>query len=144
MNKMRKVVPPRIRRRKKWIQTRNILREGVSAVRTALQITNLPPLTYDEIFHESLMCHDEVASKPVAPINIVSRVDFVGGYLGQTAIKTRKLLEGSMGKVVFIDEAYALSHGTHDSYGHEALTELNRFMTENPRQLSGYHSRLQG
>lgn len=63
-------------------------------------------------------------------IRIVSREDFVGGYLGQTAIKTEKLLRDSMGKVLFIDEAYSLINDEKDSFGREALTVLNRFMSE--------------
>ena len=35
---------------------------------------------------------------------VVGRVDLVGGYLGQTAIKTKKVLKESLGGVLFIDE----------------------------------------
>ena len=40
---------------------------------------------------------------------IAYRDDFIAGYLGQTAIKTQKLLKSSIGGVLFIDEVYALS-----------------------------------
>lgn len=77
-----------------------------------------------------------------SPIRIVSRVDFVGGVLGATAIKTRKLLNESRGKVLFVDEAYSLYNGPEDQYGIEAITELNRFMSENSGEtiviLAGY------
>jgi SpoVK/Ycf46/Vps4 family AAA+-type ATPase len=36
----------------------------------------------------------------------VTRTDLVAGYLGQTAIKTRKVIDECMGGVLFIDEAY--------------------------------------
>jgi hypothetical protein len=79
-------------------------------------------------------------------INIVSREAFVAQYLGQTAIKTKKLLESSVGKALFIDEAYSLSTGDKDSYGSEALTELNRFMSERPLDVivifAGYLDKL--
>ena len=38
----------------------------------------------------------------------VKRADLIGGYLGQTATKTSKILEESKGGVLFIHEAYSL------------------------------------
>ena len=64
-------------------------------------------------------------------ITIVSREDFIDKYLGGTDKKTKGLLIANMGKVLFIDEAYSLYNGDHDPYGMEALTTLNRFLSEN-------------
>ncbi|MFA6972473.1 MAG: hypothetical protein WC208_13895 [Gallionella sp.] len=66
-----------------------------------------------------------------AVFKIVSRVNFVAEYVGQTATKTRKLLEEYKGGVLFVDEAYSLYHGDRDSFGAEALTVINQYMTEN-------------
>jgi hypothetical protein len=90
--------------------------------------------------------HKDIQSSSDSNINIVSREAFVAQYLGQTAIKTKKLLESSVGKALFIDEAYSLSTGDRDSYGSEALTELNRFMSERPLDVivifAGYLDKL--
>ena len=80
-------------------------------------------------------------------IKVVSREDFVGGYLGQTAIKTKALLEANTGKVIFIDEAYSLMNDMRDAYGMEALTALNQYMSENPDKIvvifAGYKAHMQ-
>jgi DNA polymerase III delta prime subunit len=80
-------------------------------------------------------------------IKIVSREDFVAGFHGQSALKTEKLLNDSIGKVLFIDEAYSLVNEEKDSYGKEVLTTLNRFMSENSSKIiiifAGYRDLLE-
>lgn len=79
-------------------------------------------------------------------IKIVSREDFVAKYVGQTAIKTQELLIENIGKVLFIDEAYSLYQGPEDNFGHEALTVLNRFMSEHPEAIiiiAGYRDQME-
>jgi SpoVK/Ycf46/Vps4 family AAA+-type ATPase len=44
----------------------------------------------------------------------VTRNDLVAGYLGQTAIKTAKVVEDCLGGCLFIDEVYALGTGAQD------------------------------
>lgn len=65
-----------------------------------------------------------------SPIKIVSRADFVAEYLGQTSIKTLAVLKDNIGKVIFIDEAYSLVTSKRDSFGMEAITVLNQWMSE--------------
>ena len=80
-------------------------------------------------------------------ITVVSRDDFVGGYSGHTAIKTKKLLTSNLGKVIFIDEAYSLLNDPRDAFGMEALTTLNLFMSEHPDSIAvifaGYKELMQ-
>ncbi|MCR5676081.1 MAG: AAA family ATPase [Lachnospiraceae bacterium] len=52
------------------------------------------------------------------------RSDLVAEYMGQTAIKTTKLVKTAIGGVLFIDEAYALCTGEKDEFGLEALNTL--------------------
>jgi SpoVK/Ycf46/Vps4 family AAA+-type ATPase len=63
---------------------------------------------------------------------IAYRDDFIAGYLGQTAIKTKKLLNSCIGGVLFIDEVYALAprDNDKDSFSKEALDILTAFLSE--------------
>ena len=83
-------------------------------------------------------------------IKLASRDDLVAGFLGQTAIKTKELLEANLGKVIFVDEAYSLYHPGYnggDPYGMEALTTLNQYMSEHAGEIvvifAGYKNLLE-
>lgn len=60
-----------------------------------------------------------------------TREDLVQGYIGQTAIKTKEILEKSKGGVLFIDEAYSLSKGGENDFGKEAIDTIVPFMENN-------------
>jgi len=80
---------------------------------------------------------------------IAKREDFIAPYLGQTAIKTRVLLESCSGGVLFIDEAYALGPGQKDkdSFSKEAIDTLNVFLSEHKNDfcciIAGYEEDIQ-
>ncbi|MCC6683796.1 MAG: AAA family ATPase [Bacteroidia bacterium] len=58
------------------------------------------------------------------------RQGLVGGYIGQTAIKTNEILERAMGGVLFIDEAYSLTEGGENDYGREAIETILKRMED--------------
>jgi len=60
----------------------------------------------------------------------VGRADLVGGYVGQTAIKTTAVIERARDGVLFIDEAYSLARGEPDGndFGREAVDTLVQAM----------------
>lgn len=64
-----------------------------------------------------------------------SRSQLVAGYLGQTAEKTRKVVESALGGVLFIDEAYSLCRGDDDSFGREAVDTLIAEMENHRKEL---------
>jgi hypothetical protein len=76
----------------------------------------------------------------------VARSDFVAKYLGQTAVKTKELIEKCKGGVMFIDEAYSLGHkNKRDSFAKEALDTLNKFLSDEKDLLciiAGYKKEL--
>ena len=75
------------------------------------------------------------------------RDDLVGQYVGQTAPRTKKVLEKAFGGVLFIDEAYYLYRaGDSVDYGQEVIDILLQVM-ENERDklvviLAGYKDRM--
>jgi SpoVK/Ycf46/Vps4 family AAA+-type ATPase len=55
----------------------------------------------------------------------VTRSDLVAGYLGQTAIKTKKVIEKALDGVLFIDEAYSLGNSERrDSFAQECIDTI--------------------
>ena len=74
----------------------------------------------------------------------VTRNDLVAGYLGQTALKTKKVIDECLGGVLFIDEAYSL--GTDDSYSKECIDILCESLSDHKHDLmviiAGYENEL--
>lgn len=63
------------------------------------------------------------------------RSGLVGGYVGQTAIKTQDVIQSAMGGILFIDEAYSLAQANENDYGREAIDTLLKAMEDNRDDL---------
>ncbi len=63
------------------------------------------------------------------------RSGLVGGYVGQTAIKTKDVINKAMGGILFIDEAYSLASNSENDYGKEAIDTILKAMEDNREDL---------
>ena len=77
----------------------------------------------------------------------VTRSDLIAGYLGQTALKTRDVINEALGGVLFIDEAYALGNqDKRDTFAKECIDTLCEALSDNKANLmvivAGYESEL--
>ena len=78
------------------------------------------------------------------------RAGLVGGFTGQTALKTKERVREALGGVLFIDEAYSLAPraaARGDTYGTEAIDTLMKEMEDKRDQLvviaAGYAEPMQ-
>lgn len=77
----------------------------------------------------------------------IDRAGLVAGYVGQTAIKVKEVVTKSLGGILFIDEAYALTpQGGGNDFGHEAVETLLKMMEDHRDDLvvvaAGYTEKM--
>ncbi|MBO7442695.1 MAG: AAA family ATPase [Paludibacteraceae bacterium] len=74
------------------------------------------------------------------------RSGLVAEYVGQTAVKTNKIIDSALDGVLFIDEAYSLIGGSQSDYGKEAIATLVKRMEDNRDRLvvilAGYKNEM--
>lgn len=74
------------------------------------------------------------------------RSGLVAEYVGQTAVKTNKIIDSALDGVLFIDEAYSLVQGGGNDYGKEAIATLLKRMEDDRDRLvvilAGYDNEM--
>ncbi len=74
------------------------------------------------------------------------RSGLVAEYVGQTAVKTNKVIDSALDGVLFIDEAYSLVQGGKEDYGMEAIATLLKRMEDDRERLivilAGYEGEM--
>lgn len=63
------------------------------------------------------------------------RSGLVAEYVGQTAVKTNKIIDSALDGILFIDEAYSLVDGGNSDYGKEAIATLLKRMEDSRDRL---------
>lgn len=63
------------------------------------------------------------------------RSGLVAEYVGQTAVKTNKVIDSALDGVLFIDEAYSLVTGSGNDFGNEAIATLLKRMEDDRERL---------
>ncbi|KAJ8908308.1 hypothetical protein NDN08_005022 [Rhodosorus marinus] len=80
-------------------------------------------------------------------MQVATRDDLVGQYVGHTAPKTKEQIKEAMGGILFIDEAYYLYNASNDrDYGQESIEILLNVMESNKDDLvvvlAGYKDKM--
>ena len=72
------------------------------------------------------------------------RSQLVAGFVGQTAMKTRTIVEQALGGLLLIDEAYALARGGENDFGREAIDTARQAHGGPSRRPRGHRGRVHG
>ena len=77
----------------------------------------------------------------------VTRSDLIAGFLGQTAIKTKTVIEECLGGVLFIDEVYSLGNNNKsDSFSKECIDTLCEALSDHKNNImvivAGYEKEI--
>ncbi len=107
-----------------------------------------PGVGKTEIAHRLAEIYNALGILKTNKVVSVKRDDLIAGYVGQTALKTKKKLEEALGGVLLIDEAYSLGDGSDkDTFSKEAVDLLTSYLSEHGTEficvIAGYKEALE-
>lgn len=79
--------------------------------------------------------YKEIGLSQTGQLIEVDRSGLVAEYVGQTAVKTNKVIDSAIGGVLFIDEAYTLAPTSKEDFGGEAIATLLKRMEDDRDKL---------
>lgn len=106
---------------------------GLSQIKTTnhMVFTGNPGTGKTTVARKLAQLYRELGILSVGSLTEVDQSALVAGYVGQTAIKTKEVVDQAKGGVLFIDEAYALTSGRNeDSFGREVIDTLLKYMED--------------
>lgn len=119
---------------------------GVIKKPTQEQISSVKPTPASEALSTLFSC------KPISNVGTtafkkITRADMVAGYVGQTALKTKALIQECLGGVIFLDEAYSLGgKDDGDTFSKECVDTLCESLSNYKENLmfiiAGYEKEL--
>src|SRR5699024_6179690 len=85
---------------------------------------------------------------PSAKFREVDPEKLISPNIGETAQKTRAVLDDALGGLLFIDEAYGLHQESGTNYGQQAVDTILKFMEDHRAEIvvifAGYADKMQG
>ncbi|MCM1110674.1 MAG: AAA family ATPase [Clostridium sp.] len=79
--------------------------------------------------------YHELGVIPTSKLVETDRSGLVAEYVGQTAVKTNRIIDSALDGVLFVDEAYALTSGGANDFGSEAVATLLKRMEDDRDRL---------
>jgi hypothetical protein len=98
-------------------------------------ITGPPGVGKTQLTHIIAKIYNRLGFLKTDKVICAKRDDLIGEYIGQTAPKTRKVLERALGGVLLLDEIYSLAPTSERDFAREAIDMINMYLSEHAHDL---------
>jgi len=98
-------------------------------------ITGPPGVGKTQLTHIIAKIYNRMGFLKSDKVVLAKRDDLIGQYIGQTAPKTRKILENALGGVLLLDEVYSLTPTSERDFARESIDMINMYLSEHPHDL---------